>query len=303
MQDLSNRDQPRAPRAARAFLAGVAAATALTGAARAATGSGTVDFTFTSFSGAFAWTDPGFESNPSADPNSVIGTVNSVQPVFNGGIAPRGNGQEIISGDAAVSGDTATMVRNDFGVGFPNAVSFTPVAGFSNVTTGQDFKIGTLSFTNGAWFGGASNVPVDLGFTLTTHSTTPEFNQTYSDAIVMVTNVKPASESCGTAQGQNDEADFVYFSGAASMGSLRVYEAFCSPNGATTPPTGSADVYFHFGSLDPGSFQNPQGDAFLSASTSIGPLGVPEPSAWATLILGFGALGGAARRRRAAARA
>ncbi len=84
------------------------------------------------------------------------------------------------------------------------------------------------------------------------------------------------------------------------MGSVRVFEAFCSPDGATTPPTGSADVYFAFGSLDPNSFQNPQGDAFLASRTTPGPLGTPEPAAWTMLIVGLGALGWTARRRRAA---
>jgi hypothetical protein len=287
----------------KAMLAASAAlALALTGAARAATGSGTVDFTFTSFSGAFAWTDPGTESDPAL--YSVVGTVNGVQPVFDGGVAPRGLfGQEIISGDATISGETATMVRNDFGVSLPNVVSFTPVASFPTVSTGQPFKIGTFSFTNGAWFGGVSNVPVDLGFTLQTHSSTPEFNQTFNDTVQMVTNVKPASESCSTAQGQADEADFIDIVGAPQLGSLRVFEPFCNSTNAGTSLTATTDLWAQFGSLDLDALKNVQGDGFFSSSTGIGPLGVPEPSTWVMSILGLGALGLAARRRRALARA
>lgn len=255
------------------------------------TGSGTVDFTFTEFIGSFAWVDPGFENNPSADPNAVIGTVNGAQPTFNGGIFPRGLfGQEIITGDASISGETATMNNGFLGGTVPNVVSFTPVSSFSNVAPGQAFKIGTLTFTNGAWFGGVSNVPVELDFTLTTHSSTATFNQTSNDAFKMLTNVKPSSESCSSAQGQADEADFVYLKSTPSLGSLRVFEPFCAPTSATDQ-TGSVDVYYHFGSLDPDSLRNVQGDGFLSASTQLGPLAAPEPSTWVLLTLGLAAIG------------
>lgn len=255
------------------------------------TGSGTVDFTFTQFNGSFAWVDPGFENNPSADPNAVIGTVNGVQPTFNGGIFPRGLlGQEIITGDASISGETATMNNGVFGSTLPNVVSFTPVSSFSNVAPGQAFKIGTLAFTNGAWFGGVSNVPVELDFTLTTHSSLPAFDQTSNDAFMMLTNVRPSSESCSSAQGQADEADFVHLKSAPALGSLRVFEPLCAPTNSTDQ-TGSVDVYYHFGSLDPDSLRNVQGEGFLSLSTGLGPLAVPEPSTWVLLTLGLAAFG------------
>jgi hypothetical protein len=268
-----------------------AAAGAAAHAAPVTTGSGTVDFTFTDFKGSFAWVDPGFESNPSADPNATIGTVNGVQPTFNGGIFPRGLfGQEIITGDAAISGDSVTMNNGFFGGTLPNVVSFTPVSSFSNVAQGQPFKIGTLTFTNGAWFGGVSNVPVELDFTLTTHSSTSAFDQTSNDAFMMLTNVKPSSESCSSAQGQADEADFVYLQSTPALGSLRVYEPFCAPTSATDQ-TASVDVYYHFGSLDPDSLQNVQGDGFYSPSTQLGPLATPEPSTWVLLTFGLAAFG------------
>jgi len=270
----------------------------LHGSASATTGSGTVDFNFTGFSGAFAWADPGTENNPSLGPNNIVGTVNGVVPAFNGSEVDRGLfGQFIIGGDAQIGGTTATMVRGDpQGQQLPNVIQFTPVS-FSNITTGQPFELGTLSFTNGAWFGGTGNMPVNLSFTIQTHSSTPEFNQLRGGEFTMVTNTRPSGSDCSDPAIQKDEADFVYLNDSPALGSLRVYEAFC-PITASPPQTGSIELWFRFGSLDPDSLRNVQGDAFYSTSTAIGPLGVPEPSTWMLMLAGVGALGWAVRRQR-----
>lgn len=97
---------------------------------------------------------------------------------------------------------------------------------------------------------------------------------------------------------QRDEADFVYLNDSPALGSLRVYEAFC-PITALPPQIGSIEIWFRFGSLDPDSLRNVQGDAFYSTSTAIGPLSVPEPSTWMLMLAGVGALGWAVRRQSA----
>ncbi len=63
-----------------------------------------------------------------------------------------------------------------------NVISFKP-ADFSNVTLGQTFVLGTLSYQNGFWYGAGEsapyNTPVELGFRIQTVSNDgPAFNQT-----------------------------------------------------------------------------------------------------------------------------
>ena len=281
---------------------------ALGGQANAATGSGTLDFTFTGFSGAFA------SAPASADPSnpadySLIGSVNGVEPVYNGTSVDAGFGFRYLGGDGPLSGQSATLVYDNLPGAIPNVITFTPEAGFSNVSTGQPFKVGTLSFTNGQWVGGSfdplNNMVSNLNFTLTTASSTPEFNQVIHDSVMMTTNqlknrIAPdGTDLCTTSQGQMDEADFVSFAGAPQLGSLRVYDQTCKPSGATNQ--GTIDLWMKFGSLDYDSLKNVGGSGFFSPSTGVGNLGVPEPATWSMLILGFGALGLAMRRRRALA--
>ena len=96
------------------------------------------------------------------------------------------------------------------------------------VATNVPFILGTLSFTNGAWFGGVGNLPFNLSFTVTSQSSTPALdNQVWNDSFVVETNVGPGSCSDPAVQAVN--ADFVYVSGAPLMGSVRVPEPFCAP--------------------------------------------------------------------------
>jgi hypothetical protein len=254
------------------------------------------DFNFTGFSGAFAWS-PG-DNASAADPSTYlgVGTVNGVQPVYNGTHVDRvaDGSQWIIGGTAPLSGTTATLVASTF-PGLPNVVSFTPAAS-QVVTTNVPFVIGTLSFTNGAWFGGVNNLPFSLSFTVATHSSTPDLNQVWTDSFVVNTNV--GIGSCSDPSVQATEADFVYVNSAPLMGSLRVFEPFCAPTADLTQE-GSADILAVFDGLEPLQFVNVQGEGFLSSSVTPGPLpsDVPEPATWALLATGFVAISRARRRK------
>ena len=290
----------------RRILLGAALAAVGFGAADAATGSGYVSFNFTGFIGAFAQASPGVDlSNPAN--YQISGAVNGVTPIFDGETRDSGRGPLYLGGTAPLSGDTATFVYNNRPTAIANVVSFTPEPGFNNITTGEKFKLGTFSFTNGFWVGGsanpANNLPVNLSFSMIAHSATPEFNnQTFISSINVTTN-QNSSGRCSTSSDQQDEADFLFINDAQGMGSLRVYDALCKPTNATNQ--GTIDFYGKFGSLDPVSLQHPGKSGFFVDSVDSGPLtsppvfpSVPEPATWAMLILGLGGVGAAVRAQR-----
>jgi hypothetical protein len=277
------------------FFAAVALALSAATGAHAATGTGGVSFAFTSFDGPFAAAQTGFVGDPSKW--LLTGEVNGRTPTVNGVTSPASSGFVYIGGDEALSGQSVTMAYANI-PGLPSVISFTPVANFGRVSTGDPFKLGTLSFTNGQWVGGsgdpATNYPVTLHFRIATSSSTPQFNQVVDDAFTVVTN--QAAGDCSTAQGQMDEADFIYLAGAPKLGSMRVYDQACKPAGATN--SGSVELWGRFGSLDYVDFRNPTGSAFLVDSTGVGAIGVPEPAAWTILLAGFGLMGLSLRGRR-----
>jgi hypothetical protein len=297
------------------MFAGAALALALATAPRADAGSFSIDFSFTGFDGAFAATLPGGDPANSSD-YFLVGAVNGVTPVYDGHFVDSGFGGDYVSGHAPLSGQTATFAYTNLPGAVANVVSFTPEASYANILPGQEFKIGTISFTNGQWVGGsfdpANNMPSYLHFRLTTTSIdTPAFNQQIDDSIVVVTNqlknqiLPDGTDLCATPAGadhppgMHDEADFVYVQGGSFMGSARVPDQFCM--GPADTNQGTVDLYTKFGSLDYVALRNPGGSAFLEPGTGVGPINaVPEPSSWTMLILGLGALGGAARARRRA---
>lgn len=281
------------------------AAFGVASAAEAATGSATFDFTFTGFRGGFAWSEPADVNNP---PNYIaIGTVNGITPQYDANIpaVPFEGDALILGGEATITAPNTTsltLIRQDAqGQQLPNVISFTPAASSGTVSTGQAFDLGRLTFTNGAWFGayspnGLTQVLNYLNFTVTSHSSTPEFNnQVWQDSFVMAANTDDGD--CSSPQVQANNADLIYAAGARFMGSLRVPEAYC-PINVTPPQTGSVEILAHFGSLDPVAFANVQGDGFLSSSTSPGPLSAPEPVTWAMMLIGLTGLGWVGSRRR-----
>jgi hypothetical protein len=282
--------------------------------AASAAGSGTVEFEFTSFSGPMAMA----QQSKSSDPTQWAsrGVVNGVVPTANGWADSGYRFSDPSDPDGYVTGSLAQVPGGgnsvtlkyewDLAGDYENVISFAP-RDFVDVAAGQDFVLGTLSFKNGGWYGGgataAFNTPTQLGFTITTSSSSGQaFNQTLSGFITMVVN-SPYPNDTTTLAGQQAEADWVYFVGAgggsvaADMGSFRVYDDCCKPEGFTA--TGSVDVVARFGSLDLVSFANPQG-GFVNGSLGALPpsLLVPEPGTWATLLAGLGLTAAVVRARR-----
>ncbi|MBL8555315.1 MAG: PEP-CTERM sorting domain-containing protein [Phenylobacterium sp.] len=278
----------------------VTAAVALTIApvARAASGSGTISFEFTSFEGPFASTETAFLNDPANW--QLTGAVNGQIPTVNGVTSAAFPGYVYVGGTLPLSGNAVTMGYTNVPGAIQGRVEFNPAASFDNVVTGQEFLLGTLVFNNGQWVGGgqnpADNYPVTLNFRLTTTSATPEFNQVMSDAFTVVTN--QAVGDCGDPGTQKDEADFIYLRSAPELGSMRVFDFACAPSGVGN--VGAVEIWGRFGSLHYVDFRNPSGGAFLSGSVDVGPIGggVPEPGTWSLAIAGFGLAGAALRRRR-----
>jgi PEP-CTERM motif len=163
----------------------------------------------------------------------------------------------------------------------PNALSFTPAAA-QDATPGEEFLLGTMSYTNGVWFSDPS-----FNFRLQSVSSDPNLNGfVFGDTLkVFITPNSPTH----TAE-QN--ADFVWFGGHSYLGSGRAFEFGDDPSGNTL----TFDVYGKIGSLDVTRFANPSGGGFLDPSVSLEPsVGVSEP---ATLTLLSLALAGLGLRRR-----
>jgi hypothetical protein len=169
---------------------------------------------------------------------------------------------------------------SDSGVPDPaNRISFTPASPQEVIGTGlsNKFLLGSMSYVNGNWFPPGAN----FGFTLTTHSTNPQFDgKTFTDTLRMLITFNTSTDPVANA-------DFIYFAGNPLLGSARAYELFDAPAGKDN--TIRFDVYGHINSLHLDSFANPVG-GFLDLSVGLQPASaVPEPST--ILLLGAGLMG------------
>lgn len=276
-----------------------------------ATGTVSVTWDFLSFRGPYR--TMGDVNNPSTL-FALSSEVNGASPSFTGGavpdasVSPRGLalGQAALSPTNAVefvwslAGSTAGFASNE--------LRFTPETGFT-ATSGTPFRLGTLSFTNGSWFGASPNdplrnVPSFFDFRITTASNNqPAFNQTFEGFITLVVH---SAASTGVTAGSpgfaEAEADWIYIQGANTAGSgatgqLQTTNAFRVFDGSTSS-VGTVELWAQFGSLSLLDFRNPTGDGFVTSS--IAPLGstvVPEPGSGMLLVAGFGGLLLAFRRR------
>jgi hypothetical protein len=272
-----------------------------------------VEIRFNSFFG------PARLSGPSGP--ILTGTVNGATP----GFGPpgqsfdtgRGNsttydtgliGASVSGGTFPLQGTPTTRVslldgEDPAGSPYENIFSWAPAA-FNNIARGQQFTLGTLTFKNGSWFGGgangASDVPTVLGFRVTTFSSDPAFQQSRSLQLVHTVHA-PTIGFPATLAGQDLAADWVTLrdnENGLNLGTFRVYDFNLTPAGSSN--TGSIDLVGRFGSLVIDGFANPVG-GFLTADDGPLPPPIPEPSTWALLIGGLGAMGVMIRRRRAAA--
>jgi hypothetical protein len=290
----------------------------LPGPAMAVTGSGTVEFRFTSFAGPAQLTFPPGLFGP-GDPGSLVtGTVNGRLPTLGASVSvnPPTNPITWEIGSLDLSGSpvsSVTLIDNpDFATPAQHNIFSWAPANFTNVAIGETFTLGTLTFQNGSWFGGAAspvnNQPTTLEFQVTTSSSNGDvFNQVRNLSLIHVVNA-PFPNDTSVLAGQQAAADWVTLfdlDRGISLNSFRVYDINQAPSGFTN--SGTIDLIGRFGSLDIIGFANPAG-GFLTASNlplpAVPPGGggnppaVPEPASWAMLIAGFGLTGAMARRRR-----
>lgn len=270
-----------------------------------AAGSGVVSFEFTHYTGPIAIASQANAFNSAAW--DARGVVNDEVSVSVTGWAARANsplGGGWVIGDTPVYNTPGVSLRYTTvtaGSAGENLISFTPRP-FSNVLTGQDFVLGTLSFQNGFWFGGgenaAFNAPADLAFNLSTTSPDgAQFNQRISGNIRLAVHA-PDGLDYSTPAGQQAEADWIYIDSPALLAApqaLRVYDGCCRPAGSSS--LGSVDVIGRFGSLHIAGLANVQGGGFITASVAPLPA-VPEPGTWALLAAGLGLVVARARAGR-----
>lgn len=148
-----------------------------------------------------------------------------------------------------------------------NGFSFVPFGPTTVANLGDEFVLGTLTFTNGVWF---NRGPVNFfHINLTTSSSDPLFNaKTLSDDLVMDIRLGITPE---------DNADCISFA-HFNVGLLCAYENGVPGKTNTT----SALVYGRIGSLIPTRFADVTGGFLIGADVP----GVAEPSS--LLLLGAG---------------
>lgn len=194
-----------------------------------------------------------------------------------------------------------------------NAVSFTPAKG-ADVGAGDVFKLGSFTFTNGAWLGGFPDSLFQMN--LRTVSANPALDG-HMLGTYLGLHVTDGLSPDGSRYSPDpvDNADYFYltsspfFGGTEKIGYVGVYEAdpeLLPPGGSNT---GSIDLYGQIGSLIPIGFANPQGVKLRSAIPVVDglPPAIPEPGTWALLLAGLATLWVAAHpsaggRRKAIAR-
>lgn len=268
--------------------------------------SGAVQFDFTEFSGPMARSSQAGAANPT---NWVSkGLVNGIVPtpildgwVSDGSTGPFASGY--VTGTRPLSGSSVSFHYDWVDPTSPgaNVISFAPAA-FNNVTLGESFLLGTLTYQNGFWYGAGEtaqyNTPVELGFSIRTVSNDgPAFNQMLTGTIRNVIHAVPNDGGFLPAN-YEAEADWLYLTGtgvSVSMGAFRVFDNCCKPGGASN--LGSVEILGRFNSLDIDAFGAVGGGGFVTSVVDPLPLPIPEPGVWAMLLAGLAVLGAAGRKR------
>lgn len=288
--------------------------------AQGSTGSGTVKFEFTTFSGPIGLTTPAIlASGDGLSGWSGYGTVNGIRPEPTGQIIPWVDGAHNNYGDVLgtlpqisnipVPGFAAVVLQpTRYGeLTSATSIQFQSYA-FQNVAQGQDFSLGKLTFVNGDWFGAGGNgsgvqmTPTEIGFRITTTSDDPNqlaFNQVLEGKIVLHVSASNSDLPAGEASFQGN-ADWITIEGdefIGDVGAFRVYESGYLPD-PNTQPFGSIELIGQFNSLHLMALANPTGNGFLTTQTGeLFVATVPEPETYVLMFAGLAVLGGAARRR------
>jgi len=162
-----------------------------------------------------------------------------------------------------------------------NVLTFTTngQGGIIQIDPFAEFKLGTLSFTNGSWISsatfGLTVIVDDSGFS-TMHGL-----HTFTGFVNLGLTAPPPGAT------PEENADFIFLTDAngvpvknpvtlITLPSMRVYEAFDSPVGTNV---GTVTLYAKLGSLDLTRMADPTGGAFLDVSLTSEPGGPPTQAA------------------------
>ncbi|MDA8133867.1 MAG: choice-of-anchor K domain-containing protein [Desulfobacteraceae bacterium] len=147
----------------------------------------------------------------------------------------------------------------------------------SNYAVGEEFLLGTLTFTNGIWNSFVHGEGSAFSFTITASSESANlYDQVFSGTLMMFTNIN-------SADSPEERADWFYIQEKPGLGSVRVFEF------SDGDSTGTVELWGAFGSLDLVELKNPGGGAFLDSSITPDISPVPEPST--IMLFCFGILG------------
>ena len=156
-----------------------------------------------------------------------------------------------------------------------NSFAFTPAAP-ADVTLGQVFQLGTLSFTNGQWY-----EQVDIGFLLTTHSWDHALNgHTFAGTLRLI-STSPLD------QDPYAQADYFWLLERPDLGSMRVFDLCCQPSGHPGN-VGDFAIYGKIDSLIPTGFVALNGAGFTDPSIEPGLAGSPVPESGTLTLFGIG---------------
>jgi hypothetical protein len=186
------------------------------------------------------------------------------------------------SGFPVVSYDFATTSSIDFYTlaSDANLLQFTPAVAQEVGGVGEEFLLGTFTYTNGTWAfppPPVDSITVSFNLVLTTVSADSALDgHTLSDSLTLFITRNLTTNT------PTQNADFYYFTSFTQLGSVRAYERFDSPSNNTV----TVDLYGKIGSLTPTRFDNVQGGGFLDPGIAATP--VPEPASLTLLALGLG---------------
>jgi hypothetical protein len=154
----------------------------------------------------------------------------------------------------------------------------------SDIGAGDSFLFGTLHFENGQWSGSVAELAFNLSFTTNDPLINSLYDFEYSSNLIVQGTPNLATNT------PLQNADFVYIYGEDSLGSLRTYELFDSPDGTNVA---SMQIWGHLGSVHLDSYENVRGGGFLDYGVALepNPRPVPEPSTLGLALCGLAGLG------------